>query len=99
MAVSCGVGGRRGLDLALLWLWCRLAAVAPIRPLAWASTCHRCGPKKSKKKKKKIVSPPSHLSYYLYFILNLLRYLGLLLELLFYATGLFVLSYTSIIMF
>ena len=24
-----------GLDLALLWLWCRLAAVAPIRPLAW----------------------------------------------------------------
>jgi len=24
-------------DLALLWLWCRLAAVAPIRPLAWES--------------------------------------------------------------
>ena len=22
-------------DLALLWLWCRMAAVAPIRPLAW----------------------------------------------------------------
>ena len=22
-------------DPALLWLWCRLAAVAPIRPLAW----------------------------------------------------------------
>ena len=22
-------------DLALLWLWCRLAAEAPIRPLAW----------------------------------------------------------------
>ena len=22
-------------DLALLWLWCRLAAVAQIRPLAW----------------------------------------------------------------
>ena len=22
-------------DLVLLWLWCRLAAVAPIRPLAW----------------------------------------------------------------
>ena len=22
-------------DLALLWLWCRPAAVAPIRPLAW----------------------------------------------------------------
>ena len=22
-------------DPALLWLWCRLAATAPIRPLAW----------------------------------------------------------------
>ena len=25
-------------DLALLWLWCRLAATAPIRPLAWNQT-------------------------------------------------------------
>ena len=33
--MSCGVGRRRGLDPALLWLWCRLAAVAPIGPLAW----------------------------------------------------------------
>ena len=33
--MSCGVGCRRGLDPALLWLWCRLAAIAPIRPLAW----------------------------------------------------------------
>ena len=24
-----------GLDLVLLWLWYRLAAVAPVRPLAW----------------------------------------------------------------
>ena len=29
--MSCGVGG----VLALLWLWRRPAAVAPIRPLAW----------------------------------------------------------------
>ena len=28
------LGHRRGWDLALLWLWCRPAAVAPIRPLA-----------------------------------------------------------------
>ena len=35
LPVSCGIGLRRGLDLVLLWLWCRLAAVAPIRPLAW----------------------------------------------------------------
>ena len=33
--MSCGVGRRRGSDPALLWLWHRLAAIAPIRPLAW----------------------------------------------------------------
>ena len=37
--MSCGVGRRLGLDLSLdvslLWLWCRLAAAAPIQPLAW----------------------------------------------------------------
>ena len=32
--MSYGVGCRRGSDLALLWLWFRLAAVAPIGPLA-----------------------------------------------------------------
>ena len=26
---------RRGSHPKLLWLWCRLAATAPIRPLAW----------------------------------------------------------------
>ena len=31
----CGVGHHLGSDLALLWLWHRLAAVAPIGPLAW----------------------------------------------------------------
>ena len=29
--MSCGVG----LRCMLLWLWCRLAAVGPIQPLAW----------------------------------------------------------------
>ena len=29
-AASCGVGPRCGLHLALLWLWCRLAAAALI---------------------------------------------------------------------
>ena len=29
------VGHRRGSDPALLWLWRRLVATAPIRPLAW----------------------------------------------------------------
>ena len=34
-AVSCGVGQRCGSDPVLLWLWCKPAAVALIRPLAW----------------------------------------------------------------
>ena len=33
--MSSGVGCRRGSDLTLLWLWCRLVATGPIRPLAW----------------------------------------------------------------
>ena len=35
MAMSCGVGHRCGSYLALLWLWHRPAAVAPIQLLAW----------------------------------------------------------------
>ena len=35
VVVSCGVGCRCSLDLALLWLWRRPAATAPIGPLAW----------------------------------------------------------------
>ena len=34
--MSCGVGHRHAAsDPELLWLWRRLAATAPIRPLAW----------------------------------------------------------------
>ena len=36
MAMSCGVGCRRGSDPLWLWLWRRPTAVAPIKPLAWA---------------------------------------------------------------
>ena len=32
--MSCGVGDRCSSDLAWLWLWHRLAATAPNRPLA-----------------------------------------------------------------
>ena len=31
--MSYGVGHRHGLDPALLWLWHRLTAAAPIRPV------------------------------------------------------------------
>ena len=33
------VGRRSGSDLALLWLWHRLVATAPILPLAWEPPC------------------------------------------------------------
>ena len=33
--MSCGIGHRCGSDLALLWLWHRPAATAPIRLQAW----------------------------------------------------------------
>ena len=35
IALSCGVGHRCGSDPTFLWLWCRTAAVALIRPLPW----------------------------------------------------------------
>ena len=35
LAMSCGVGCRRGSDPVLLWLWHGPAATAPIQPLAW----------------------------------------------------------------
>ena len=55
-AMSYGVGLRHGSDPELLWLWCRPAAVAEIRPLAWEPT-YAAGvdlkqPKKKKKKRK-----------------------------------------------
>ena len=51
--MSCGVGCRRGSDLALLWLWHRLAATALIRPLAWEPPYAVDAALKEKKKKKK----------------------------------------------
>ena len=52
--MSYGVGCRRGLDPALLWLWHRHVATAPIRPLAWEppSICCGSGPRKGKKRQK-----------------------------------------------
>ena len=49
--MSCGVDQRCGSDHALLWLWCRLAAVAPIRPLVWEPP-DAAGVALQKKKKK-----------------------------------------------
>ena len=52
--MSCGVGHRGGSDLALLWLWRRPVATAPIRPLAWEPPyAVRAAQEKTKKKKRK----------------------------------------------
>ena len=52
--MSCGVGRRRSSDLALLWLWCRLANAALIPPLAWEPPYAAGGPEKKKEKKENL---------------------------------------------
>ena len=47
-------------DLALLWLWCRLAATGLIRPLAWKLPYASGTTVKRKKKKKPDESGTSH---------------------------------------
>ena len=52
--MSCGVGHRRSSDPELLWLWCRPAAIALIRSLAWEPPYAKgVAPEKRQKKKKK----------------------------------------------
>ena len=55
--MNCAVGHRHGSDPKLLWLWYRLAAVAPFQPLAWelpyATGMALERPKKKEKKKRK----------------------------------------------
>ena len=48
-------GHRPSSDLALLWLWCRLAAATPVRPLAWEPpyAAHAYAALKKAKKKKR----------------------------------------------
>ena len=52
--MSCGVGRRRSLDLALLllWLWYRPATIALIGPLAWEPPYAATVALKSKKTQK-----------------------------------------------
>ena len=52
--MSCGIGCRHGSDPALLWLWYRLVATAPIRPLAWEPPyAVAAAQEKAKRQKKK----------------------------------------------
>ena len=66
--MSCGIGCRLGSDPALLWLWRRLVATAPIGPLAWESPyATGVAPEKAKRQKNKIK---------LYSLCSLVSYLG-----------------------
>ena len=51
--MSYGVGRRLSWDPTLLWLWCRLAAAAPIGPLAWELPYASSAAIKIKKREKK----------------------------------------------
>ena len=74
--MSCGVGCRRGSDPALLWLWRRPVATAPIQPLAWeppyaAGAAQEIATttkdKKTKKKKGLVVSRIEANSFAIFF--------------------------------
>ena len=51
--MGCGVGRRLSSDPTLLWLWHRLAAIAPVGPLAWESPYATGVALKGQKDKKK----------------------------------------------
>ena len=65
--MSCGVGRTCGSDPALLWLWCRPAAAAPIGSLAWeppyAEGAALKKQKGKKEKKKKSLFKKSRLQH------------------------------------
>ena len=65
--MSGSAGCRRGSDLTLLWLWCRLAAIAPIGgSLAWEPPyASGVALKKRQKDKKKIIFSKGGLVPYL----------------------------------
>ena len=56
VAISCGVGRRLSWDPTLLWLWRRLVATAPIRPLAWESPYAASAALERQKKEKCCIS-------------------------------------------
>jgi len=52
-------------DLALLWLWCRLVAIALIRPLVWELLCAldtALNSQKQQQQQQKTLSRSSHCS-------------------------------------
>ena len=66
VAVTCGVGCRRGSDPVLLWLWRRPVAPAPIRLLAWESPYAAGAAQEIAKRQKKKKSLSPDYTYYFY---------------------------------
>ena len=63
--MSCGVGRRCGSDPVLLWLWCRLAAIALIRTQAWEHPYDTGTALKGKKQKSKFKQHPKPVCWFL----------------------------------
>ena len=55
--MSFGVGHRSGSDPQLLWLWCRPAATALIRPLAWETPYAKGAALKRQTKQNTLLNP------------------------------------------
>ena len=72
--MSCGVDLRSRSDLALLWLWLRPVATAPIGPLAWeppyAAGAALAKAKRQKKKKKETKKPSSGVPFIAQWLMN-----------------------------
>ena len=67
--MRCGVGGRHGSDIPLLWLWCRPAPAVLIGPLAWELPYAMGAALKKRKKKVRITH--THTMYKRRFIMGL----------------------------
>ena len=77
--MSCGVSFRQGSDPVLLWLWCRPATTALIRPLAWEPPYAAGAALKRKKKKflhNRIQQSHGVLRFFLCFLPFILKYGG-----------------------
>ena len=68
--MSCGVGHRRGMDLVLLWLWCRPEAEALTQPVAWEPTCAVGA---ALKRKKKISTQKVEFFWFVFIIIVILQ--------------------------
>ena len=68
--MNYGIDHRHSSDLALLWLWCKPAATAPIRPLAWEPSHAVCAALKRQKTKikNKVKVTGEHLFYSLTYV-------------------------------